>query len=319
LNRNGKLLASSPRNPTIKKRSRVPDKASVNVQYVASLQKELENEKYHLQNEAKLIKEIEELHKTYKQRLDQVNSERAKEKEIYKSAIIENDQKIEMQRERIRELQNTVQDLTNKNKHHEATIHMLEMTVRETETSDKTKVGNFETTIQQIGQQLQEQQTYAHNMKNENNNLKIQINQLTKTVEGQKAAYDNLRNQIADVYKQKQEESQKQQNYAYVPKVSVDMSKNRGEGYTNRSSSVSEEIEMGYFGGSSPAKAPMNSRWAKPTSEITRPAGAINSTSTPRLDQFTYKNALTRNNNKETSMMEKYCSNSVGQILNWMV
>jgi hypothetical protein len=60
-----------------------------------------------------------------------------------------------------------------------------------------------------------------------------------------------------------------------------------------------------------------SSRWAKPVSEITRPAGSKFSASTSRLEQFTYKNALTRNQNADPSMMEKYCSNSVSQILNW--
>lgn len=61
----------------------------------------------------------------------------------------------------------------------------------------------------------------------------------------------------------------------------------------------------------------MSSRWAKPVTDITRPVGFKNSTSTPRPTQFSYKNSLTRNDNKEVSMMEKYCSNSVSEILNW--
>jgi hypothetical protein len=317
LNKSGRLLAASPRQPAANRRSRVPDKASINVQYVASLQKELENEKYHQQTESKLMKEIEELHKSYKQRLDRMDAERANEREAYKTAIMENDQKIELQREVIRELQNLVQDLSNKNKHHEGTVHMLEMTARETETSDKTKVGHFETTIQQIGLQLHEQQTFSHNMKTENNKLKIEITQLIQTVEGQKAAHESLRNRLAEIYKEKQAESQKPQSYAYVPKVSMELAKNHHEGYKNRSNVETEDVEGLYFRGNSPVKSPMNSRWAKPVSEITRPAGGIKSASTQRPDQFTYKNALTRNAIKETSMMEKYCSNSVGQILNW--
>ena len=91
----------------------------------------------------------------------------------------------------------------------------------------------------------------------------------------------------------------------YVPKVSVNVSAKE----SNRNSSRSYEDE-------SESKMPMNSRWAKPVTEITRPVNK-NSTSTPRPVQFNYKNSLTRNDNKEVCLMEKYCSNSVSEILNW--
>lgn len=271
--------------------------------------------KFRLQKEKQLNKEIEDLHNLVRIREETVNTERTKEKEVVKKNLTENEQKIENQREKIRELTNMVQELTKKSKHQESTIYMLEMTAKERETVHKGEVEHFEANVRQLSQQCQEQQEYIHNLKNENNTMKIQINQLKQTVEGQKSAYENLRNQLANVYKERQDaEKRPFTSTAYIPKVKVDMA-DRGNSF-NRSSdklmtnSLAEpKVEE---------KAPMSSRWAKPVSEITRPAGGFsNSTSTPRPDQFAYKNSLTRNNNKETSMMEKYCSNSIGQILNW--
>jgi len=135
--------------------------------------------------------------------------------------------------------------------------------------------------------------------------LKIQIGQLQKTVEGQKAAHESLRNQLAEVYKEKQRESQQQQNYNYVPQTR-DNIEERPKSYSHQVNKKEPE----------PEKIPMTSRWAKPVSEITNPA-APSSTSTPRPDGYGYKSSFTRNPNKETCMMEKYCSNSIGQILNW--
>lgn len=271
--------------------------------------------KFRLQKERQMSKEIEELHKLVRIREETVTTERTKEKEIVKKNLTENEQKIEMQREKIRELTNIVQELTNKTKHQESTIHMLEITSNEMDITHKKEVEHFEVTIRQINQQLQEQMNYTHNLKTENNSMKIEINQLTKTVEGQKAAYESLRNQLANVYKEQQNEvKQEPHRAAYVPKVTVNM--------THRESSFTRPEKSSFENGlgqlhETPTKSPMNSRWAKPVSEITRPAGSKNSISTPRPEQFGYKSAFTRNNNKETSMMEKYCSNSVGEILNW--
>lgn len=154
--------------------------------------------------------------------------------------------------------------------------------------------------------QFQEQQNYVHVLKTENNSLKIHMNQLKQTVEGQKAAYENLRTQLANVYKEHQKELQKDAVPVYVPKVNVSIAGG------SMSREPAKTFEMSYE-----SKAPMNSRWAKPMSEITRPAGYNKSiSSTPRPNQFSYKSSLTRNN-QESSMMEKYCSNSVSEIMNW--
>ena len=313
-NKSNRFMATSPRNPYSKRKSRISEKSS-NQGYVAALQKELENEQYHLQTKAKLMKEMEDLHVAYKAREDKILLEHSKEKEIYKNAIIEKDQKLEKAKEKIRELNNLVNELTNKNKHHEADIHMLEVTARETENTGKSKHEHFETTIQQINKQLQEQQEIGHSLKDENNTLKIQINQLKKTVEGQKEAYENLRNQMANMYKQKQNDGIKEPSYSYVPKVTVDI-EDRGRKDYARKSNRSVEPEP-YFTEDSQKGTAMRSRWAKPVSEITKPAGFQGSTSTPRPEGFGYRSSFTRNSNKETSMMEKYCSNSVGEILNW--
>ena len=157
--------------------------------------------------------------------------------------------------------------------------------------------------------QLQEQQNMVHTLKTENNSLKIYSNQLKQTVDGQKVSYENLRNQLASVYKEQQKESKKEVPSTYVPKVSVNVSgrdahKSSLRGYDNE---IKEDTDP---------KMPMNSRWAKPVTEITRPS-TKSSTSTPRPVQFSYKSSLTRNENKEVWMMEKYCSNSVSEILNW--
>ena len=157
-------MATSPRNPYAKRKTRISEKPS-NLGYVAALQKELENEKYHLQTKAKLMQQIEDLHATYKAREEKLLIEHAKEKELFKSTLLENDHKIDQQREKIRELSNIVQDLTNKNKHHEQDIHMLEVTARETESTGKSKTEHFEHTIQQISQQLKEQQEQSHSLK----------------------------------------------------------------------------------------------------------------------------------------------------------
>ena len=119
---------------------------------------------------------------------------------------------------------------------------------------------------------------------------------------------------MADVYKLKQSEVAQEQNYNYIPKVTFNM-EDRTHSYTRKPQS--EGTEGIYFAGSTSKKAPMTSRWAKPAAEITNPGGSKSGISTPRLEGFAYKSAFTRNSNKETSMMEKYCSNSVGEILNW--
>ena len=166
-NKNNKFNAASPKNSYFKRKSRVSEKSSNKNKeqgYVAALQKELQNEQFHMQTIGKLMKEIEDLHIMYKAREDKINKERAQEKEIYKKALADSEQKL---------------------KHHEATIHMLEVMATETENTGKTKTEHFETTIQDVVKQLQDQQKEAHTLKNENNSLKIQINQLTVTVEGQ--------------------------------------------------------------------------------------------------------------------------------------
>jgi RNase adaptor protein for sRNA GlmZ degradation len=84
---------------------------------------------------------------------------------------------------------------------------MLEMTIKELESSNKKQVENFEASLRQMSGQLQEQQNIMHTLKTENNSLKVFTNQLKQTVESQKASYENLRNQLASVYKEQQRES----------------------------------------------------------------------------------------------------------------
>jgi chromosome segregation ATPase len=117
-----------------------------------------------------------------------------------------------------------VRELTNKNKQLEANIHLMEVTAKEIEITHTNEVEHFERNIRELNQQINEQQTYAHNLKTENNSMKIQINQLSQTVEGQKAAYENLRAQLADVYKEKHSKANMETNLnPYVPKVTVNM------------------------------------------------------------------------------------------------
>ena len=113
-----------------------------------ALLQQLENEKmkvdilqheinFRAQREAKIVKEMEELHKAVKMREDINASERAKEKEIIQRNLKDKDQKIEHQAEKIRELSNIVQENTSKVKTYESKIHMLEMTIKELEASNK--------------------------------------------------------------------------------------------------------------------------------------------------------------------------------------
>lgn len=117
-----------------------------------------------------------------------------------------------------------VKELTNKNKQLEANIHLMEVTAKEIEITHANEVEHFERNIRELNQQINEQQTYAHNLKTENNSMKIQINQLSQTVEGQKAAYENLRAQLADVYKERHSKANLEANLnPYVPKVTFNM------------------------------------------------------------------------------------------------
>lgn len=193
-----------------------------------ALLQQLENEKmkvdllqheinYRAQREKQILKEIEDLNKAVKLREDILTSERAKEKEIARKNLAQNELLIDQHKEKIKELTKNLQDantkdnlianLTSQNKAYESKIKMLEMTLKEQESSSKKQVENFEASLRQMSNQLNEQQHLVHTLKTENNSLKIFTNQLKQTVDGQKVAYENLRNQLASVYKEQQKES----------------------------------------------------------------------------------------------------------------
>lgn len=193
-----------------------------------ALLQQLENEKmkvdllqheinYRAQREKQILKEIEDLNKAVKLREDILASERAKEKEIARKNLAQNELLIDQHKEKIKELTKNLQDantkdnlianLTSQNKAYESKIKMLEMTLKEQESSSKKQVENFEASLRQMSNQLNEQQHLVHTLKTENNSLKIFTNQLKQTVDGQKVAYENLRNQLASVYKEQQKES----------------------------------------------------------------------------------------------------------------
>ena len=193
-----------------------------------ALLQQLENEKmkvdllqheinYRAQREKQILKEIEDLNKAVKLREDILASERAKEKEIARKNLAQNELLIDQHKEKIKELTKNLQDantkdnlivnLTSQNKAYESKIKMLEMTLKEQENSSKKQIENFEASLRQMSNQLNEQQHLVHTLKTENNSLKIFTNQLKQTVDGQKVAYENLRNQLASVYKEQQKES----------------------------------------------------------------------------------------------------------------
>jgi len=187
--------------------------------------------------------------------IETVTTERSKEKEIVKKNLSENDQKIEVQKEKIRELSNVVHELTTKNKHQESKIQLLELAAVEMENSHKNEIEHLEMRIREITTQFSDQQAYLHNLKTENNSMKININQLTQSLEGQKAAYENLRGQLANVYKEQQKEQLKDKantpngeiaygveslnkyNTSYIPKVNVNMA-NRNSSFTRNQTEV---------------------------------------------------------------------------------
>ena len=204
------------------------------------------DKKFRIQKERQLGSEIGNLHNLVRIREESVNAEKSKELVVLNS-LSEHEKKV-------RELTSIVKELTSKNKNYEATIHLLEVTSKEIELTHANEIKHFEDTIRLLNQQMQEQQTYGHTMKTENNSMKILINQLTQTVEGQKAAYENLRNQLAEVYKQKQEQSNVQaSSHPYVPKVTVNM--------TARESSYSRKDTLGLQGSLNADLTSNNSRW----------------------------------------------------------
>ena len=113
-----------------------------------TLYQQLENERmkvdllqheinFRAQREKQLIKEVEELHKAVRMREDLVSAERNKEKEVIKKNFSDYEHKIEYQKEKIKELSSVVQDITSKNKASESKVQLLEMTIKELETSNK--------------------------------------------------------------------------------------------------------------------------------------------------------------------------------------
>ena len=163
-----------------------------------------------------------------------MTSERNQEKQVIKQNLTENEHKISSQLNKIRELTNMVQDLTTKNK-------SQELAAEELSTAHKAEISQKEEKIREINNQFSEQQNVIHEMKTEHNSMKITINQLTQTVEGQKTAYENLRNQMANVYKEHQQEQAQLQSqpasYTPVSTINFPTTHNR-----NRNSSFTRNI-----------------------------------------------------------------------------
>ena len=172
------------------------------------------------------------------EKLETVTSERSKEKEIIRKNLTDNEQKLMSKENIIRELSNVVQELTVKVKDQDAKINVLESASINAQNNHKNDIQNLEQKIREVTTQLGEEQNKAHQLKTENNGMKITINQLTQSLEGQKAAYENLRSQLANVYKeQKMEQMKEQNNMGYVPKVTVNVS-NRNSSFTRNQSDI---------------------------------------------------------------------------------
>ena len=172
------------------------------------------------------------------EKLETVTSERSKEKEIIRKNLTDNEQKLMSKENIIRELSNMVQELTVKVKDQDAKINVLESASINAQNNHKNDIQNLEQKIREVTTQLGEEQNKAHQLKTENNGMKITINQLTQSLEGQKAAYENLRSQLANVYKeQKMEQMKEQNNMGYVPKVTVSVS-NRNSSFTRNQNDI---------------------------------------------------------------------------------
>jgi chromosome segregation ATPase len=165
-----------------------------------------------------------------------------------KQNLTENELKIQNQLEKIRELGNIIQEFTTKNKHQEDKIALLEKTSIEVSDNHKKEIQLMEQRIREISAQFGEQQNAVHQLKTENNSMKITINQLNQTVEGQKSAYENLRTQLANVYKEQQLEQANQQNVeGYIPKASVDINSHyRNSSFTRNKQKVYEAPPIGH-------------------------------------------------------------------------
>ena len=171
-------------------------------------------------------------------KLETVTSERSKEKEIIRKNLTDNEQKLMSKENIIRELSNMVQELTVKVKDQDAKINVLESASINAQNNHKNDIQNLEQKIREVTTQLGEEQNKAHQLKTENNGMKITINQLTQSLEGQKAAYENLRSQLANVYKeQKMEQMKEQNNMGYVPKVTVSVN-NRNSSFTRNQNDI---------------------------------------------------------------------------------
>ena len=172
------------------------------------------------------------------EKLETVTSERSKEKEIIRKNLTDNEQKLMSKENIIRELSNMVQELTVKVKDQDAKINVLESASINAQNNHKNDIQNLEQKIREVTTQLGEEQNKAHQLKTENNGMKITINQLTQSLEGQKAAYENLRSQLANVYKeQKMEQMKEQNNMGYVPKVTLNVS-NRNSSFTRNQNDI---------------------------------------------------------------------------------
>lgn len=151
--------------------------------------------------------------------VENVTTERIKEKEVVRRNLTDNEGKLQSQAEKIRELTNLVHELTTKNKHQESQILLLNSTNSELLATHKKEIDRLEDKIREMNVQFTDQGNLYHKIKTENNSMKIAITNLTQSLEGQRLSYENLKNQLAEVYKeQHMKETMEVPNTPYVPK-----------------------------------------------------------------------------------------------------